>query len=35
MPLTIFDSRDTAYRRPFGAVASKTPVHFTIRLPKP
>ena len=34
MPLTIFDSRDTAYRRPFGAVASKTPVHFTIRLPK-
>jgi len=34
MPLTIFDSRDTAYRNPFGAVTAKTPVTFTIRLPK-
>ena len=34
MPMTIFDSRDTAYRSPFGAVTAKTPVTFTIRLPK-
>lgn len=34
MSFTIFDSRDTAYRAPFGAVAAKTPVKFTIRLPK-
>ena len=34
MPLTIFDSRDTAYRNPFGAVTARTPVTFTIHLPK-
>lgn len=34
MSFTIFDSRDTAYRSPFGAVTAKTSVKFTIRLPK-
>lgn len=34
MSFTIFDSRNTAYRSPFGAVPAKTTVKFTIRLLK-
>ena len=30
----LFDSRDTAYRAPFGAVAENTPVFFRICLPR-
>ena len=29
----LFDSREAAYRDPFGAVAAGTPVHFRVRLP--
>lgn len=34
LSITIFDSRDTKFRSPFGAVAEGTQVHFRICLPR-